>query len=172
MEALWIVLPTGQRASGEWIDDTLRRRAEESGLLARTPLAGTFPRLRVEVVRAADAVEEVNALFEARGWTDGLPVTPPTLPRVEAMCVTTARAPSDVLGEVEPLRGEASVEKIAANAVMAGCRPEHFPVVLAAVEALLDPAFNMRGVRSSPTSRRGASRRAGSPGRSRRRSIW
>jgi len=149
VEALWVVLPTGQRASGEWIDDTLRRRAEESGLLSRTPLAGTFPRHRVEVVRAADAVEEVNALFEARGWTDGLPVVPPTLPRVEAMCATTVREPSEVLGEVEPLRGEATVEKIAANAVMAGCRPQHFPVVLAAVEAVLDPAFNMRGVQTT-----------------------
>ena len=149
MEALWVVLPTGQRASGEWIDDTLRRRAPEAGLLARTPLAGKFPRHRVEVVRAADGVEEVNALFEARGWTDGLPITPPTLPRVEAMCATTARAPSEMLGEVEPLRGEATVEKIAANAVMAGCRPEYFPVVLAAVEAVLDPAFNMRGVQTT-----------------------
>ena len=149
MDALWVVLPTGQRASGEWIDDTLRTRAEESGLLARTPLAGKFPRHRVEVIRAADPVEEVNALFEARGWTDGLPITPPTLPRVEAMCATTARAPSEVLGEVEPLRGEATVEKIAANAVMAGCRPEYFPVVLAAVEAMLDPAFNMRGVQTT-----------------------
>jgi hypothetical protein len=149
VEALWVVLPTGQRASGEWIDDTLRRRAEESGLLARTPLAGKFPRHRVEVVRAVDAAEEVDALFEARGWTDGLPVVPPTLPRVEAMCATTARAPFDVLGEVEPLRGEATVEKVAANAVMAGCRPEHFPVVLAAVEAVLDPAFNMRGVQTT-----------------------
>jgi hypothetical protein len=54
-----------------------------------------------------------------------------------------------VLGEVEPLRGEATVEKIAANAVMAGCRPEHLPVVLAAVEAVLDPAFNMRGVQTT-----------------------
>jgi hypothetical protein len=149
VEALWVVLPTGQRASGEWIDDTLRQRAEEAGLLARTPLAGKFPRHRVEVIRAADPVDEVNALFEARGWTDGLPITPPTLPRVEAMCATTVRAPSEVLGEVEPLRGEATVEKIAANAVMAGCRPEHFPVVLAALEAMLDPAFNMRGVQTT-----------------------
>jgi hypothetical protein len=149
VEALWVVLPAGQRASGEWIDDTLRRRAQERGLLSRTPQAGQFPRQRVEVVRAADAVEEVNALFEARGWTDGLPVVPPTLARVEAMGAATARAPSDVLGEVEPLRGEATVEKIAANAVMAGCRPEHFPVVLAAVEAVLDPAFNMRGVQTT-----------------------
>jgi hypothetical protein len=65
------------------------------------------------------------------------------------MCATTARAPSEVLGEVEPLRGEATVEKVAANAVMAGCRAEHFPVVLAAVEAVLDPAFNMRGVQTT-----------------------
>jgi len=129
VDALWVVLPTGQRASGEWIDDTLRRRAEERGLLDRTPLAGQFPRHRVEVVRAVDPVQEVNARFEARGWTDGLPITPPSLARVEAMCATTTRAPSEVLGEVEPLRGEATVEKIAANAVMAGCRPEHFPVV-------------------------------------------
>src|SRR5205814_2082992 len=50
LDALWIVIPTGQRASGEWIDDTLRRRAEESGLLARTPQAGRFPRHRVEVI--------------------------------------------------------------------------------------------------------------------------
>jgi len=149
VEALWVVLPTGQRASGEWIDDTLRARAEECGLLARTPLAGKFPRHRVEVIRAADPVDEVNALFEARGWTDGLPITPPTLARVEAMCASTTRAPSEVLGEVEPLRGEATVEKIAANAVMAGCRPEYFVVVLAAVEAMLEPAFNMRGVQTT-----------------------
>jgi len=149
VEALWVVLPTGQRASGEWIDDTLRARAEERGLLARTPLAGKFPRHRVEVIRAADPVDEVNALFEARGWTDGLPITPPTLARVEAMCASTTRASSEMLGEVEPLRGEATVEKIAANAVMAGCRPEDFVVVLATVEAMLEPAFNMRGVQTT-----------------------
>jgi len=149
VEALWVVLPTGQRASGEWIDDTLRARAEECGLLARTPLAGKFPRHRVEVIRAADPVDEVNALFEARGWTDGLPITPPTLARVEAMCASTTRASSEMLGEVEPLRGEATVEKIAANAVMAGCRPEYLVVVLAAVEAMLEPAFNMRGVQTT-----------------------
>ena len=152
MDALWVVIPTGQRASGEWIDDTLRRRAEEAGLLARTPSAAQFPRQRVEVVRAADATEEVNRLFEGRGWTDGLPIVPPTLARVEAMGATTERAPSDVLGEVEPLRGEATIEKIAANAVMAGCLPQHFPVVLAAVECVLDPAFNLRGVQTTDES--------------------
>jgi hypothetical protein len=152
VESLWVVVPAGQRASGDWIDDTLRRRAQERGLLSRTPLAGRFPRHRVEVVRASDAVEEVNCLFEARGWTDGLPVVPPTLGRVEALCASTARSPADALGEVEPLRGVATVEKVAANAVMAGCGPEHFPVVLAAVDAVLDPAFNMRGVQTTDES--------------------
>jgi hypothetical protein len=149
VDALWVIVPAGQRASGTWIDDTLRQRAEERGLLDRTPLAGRFPRQRVEVVRAADPTAEVNALFEARGWTDGLPIVPPTLGRVQATCATTARDPQAVLGEIEPLRGVATVEKVAASAVMAGCRPEHFPVVLAAVEAVLDPAFNMRGVQTT-----------------------
>lgn len=149
MDALWVLLPTGQQASGTWIDDTLRERVREKGLLARTPLAGQFPRQRVELVRGADPVAAVNTLFYRRGWTDGLPIVPPTLGRVEAMLGWSPRARHDVLGEVEPLRGLATVEKVAANAVMAGCRPEHFPVVLAAVEGILDPAFNLRGVQTT-----------------------
>ncbi len=58
-----MLLPAGQRASGQWIDDTLRTRVAEKGLLARTPLAGEFPRQRVEVVRAADPTAEVNRLY-------------------------------------------------------------------------------------------------------------
>lgn len=146
---LWVLIPAGQRAGGEWIDDTLRRRAEEQGVLARSPRAGQFPRQRVEAVRASDPVAAVDARFRARGWTDGLPIVPPTLARVEAMLAFTDRAPNDALGEVEPLRGVATIEKIAANAVMAGCRPEYLPVVLAAVDALLEPAFNMRGVQTT-----------------------
>jgi hypothetical protein len=149
MDSLWVVLPSGQRASGEWIDDTLRRRAEEQGLLARTPLAGRFPRQRVEVVRHPEPVAHVNTLFYRRGWTDGLPIVPPTLARVEETLRFTDRPGSAVLGEVEPLRGLATVEKVAVNAVMAGCRPEYFPVVLAAVEAILDPSFNLRGVQTT-----------------------
>jgi hypothetical protein len=144
-----VVLPAGQRASGEWIDDTLRARAEEKGLLSRTPLAGQFPRQRVEVVRGADPTAEVNRLFRLRGWTDGLPIVPPTLGRIDEMISHGALDRHAVLGEMEPLGGVASVEKIAANAVMAGCQPEHFPVVLAAVQAILDPAFNLRGVQTT-----------------------
>lgn len=144
-----MLLPTGQRASGEWIDDTLRARAEEKGLLARTPLAGRFPRQRVELIRDADPVAVVNRLYRERGWTDGLPIVPPTLGRVDEMLGASPLERHAVLGEVEPLGGVASVEKVAVNAVMAGCEPSLFPVVLAAVQAILDPAFNLRGVQTT-----------------------
>ena len=149
MGSLWVLLPAGQRASGEWIDDTLRARAAEKGLLGRSPRAGDFPRHRVELIRDPDPVETVNRLYRERGWTDGLPIVPPTLGRVEEMLARTSLARHVVLGEVEPLGGVASAEKVAANAVMAGCEPAHFPVVLAALEALLDPTFNLRGVQTT-----------------------
>ena len=81
----WILLPTGQRASGEWIDDTLYSRAEEQGLLDRLTQVAAFPRQRVEVVRGADAEARVNEMFYRRGWTDGLPIVAPTMARVDAM---------------------------------------------------------------------------------------
>jgi len=149
MDSLWVLLPAGQRASGEWIDDTLRARAEEKGLLARTPRAGDFPRQRVELIRDPDPVGAVNRLYRERGWTDGLPIVPPTPARVEEMLGAGPLERHAVLGDVEPLGGVASVEKIAVNAVMAGCEPAHFPVVLAAVQAILDPAFNLRGVQTT-----------------------
>ena len=108
-----------------------------------------FGSSRVTFVRGPAAEERLQELFLRRGWSDGLPVVPPTVARVKAALAFTDRAPTDVLGEVEPLKGLATVEKVAANAVMAGCRPEHFVVVLAAVEAVLDPAFNMRGVQTT-----------------------
>jgi len=147
--SLWVLVPAGQRASGEWIDDTLRARAEEKGLLARSPRAGEFPRQRVELIRDADPVAAVNRLYRERGWTDGLPIVPPTIGRVDEMVAEGSLERHAVLGEVEPLGGVATVEKVAANAVMAGCEPAHFPVVLAAVQALLDPAFNLRGVQTT-----------------------
>jgi hypothetical protein len=149
VDALWVLLPTGQRASGEWIDDTLRERVVEKGLLARTPAVGQFPRQRVERIRGGDPGADVNRRFRERGWTDGLPIVPPTLGRVDDMLASSPLERHAVLGEVDPLGGVASVEKLAVNAVMAGCEPPHFPVVLAAVEALLDPAFNLRGVQTT-----------------------
>lgn len=78
-----------------------------------------------------------------RGWTDGLPVIPPTEALVKRMLETTDLAPGISLGVMEPLNGTVTVEKVAANAVMAGCRPEYFPVVLAAVKAVMQPQFHV-----------------------------
>jgi hypothetical protein len=88
--------------------------------------------------------DEIEAWFE-RGVTDGLPVVPPTRARVEAMLATTRRARDELVGEVPPNFGRATLEKLAVNAVMAGCRPEYFTVVIAVVEAACEPAFNLHG---------------------------
>jgi hypothetical protein len=90
------------------------------------------------------ADDDIEAWFE-RGVTDGLPVVPPSRARVNAMLAATGRAAGELIAEVPPNFGRATVEKLAVNAVMAGCRPDYFPVVLAAVEAACDPAFNLHG---------------------------
>src|SRR6266480_4901108 len=97
---------------------------------------------RITVDDYEDAVE----LFFERRWTDGLPVVLPTRRRVEAMIGHVGRDPQESLGAIPPRGGEATIETLAINAVMGGARPEHFPVVLAAMEALLDPAHNLNGV--------------------------
>jgi hypothetical protein len=97
---------------------------------------------RVEVAALED---EHEAIF-ARGWSDGLPVVPPTPDRVMRMLEGTARAPGEVVAVVAPDLVECTVEKVAINAVMAGCKPEYLPVVLAAVEAACTERFNIHGV--------------------------
>ena len=93
-----------------------------------------------------DDVEVVSELFHERGYTDGLPVVPPTRERVERMLGGTVRDPQESLGDVPPVNGGATVEKVAVNAVMAGCRPEYLPVVLTAMELVLRPAFLLGGM--------------------------
>jgi len=87
----------------------------------------------------------IESLY-ARGVTDGLPVVPPTRTLVERAVAATGRAADDLVAVVPPNYGRATVEKIAINAVMAGCRPEYLPVVVAAVEAVCDEAFDLHGV--------------------------
>ena len=97
---------------------------------------------QIEVAAADDAIE---ACYE-RGWSDGLPVVPPTPIRVFRMLRGTTRDAQEVIGEIPPNLVPCTIEKVAINAVMAGCKPEYLPVVLAAVEAALDPTFSMHGV--------------------------
>ncbi len=81
-----------------------------------------------------------------RGWTDGLPVTPPTDVRVMRMLAGTSRRPDEIVGKIPPYLADCTVEKVAINAVLAGCRPEYMPVLLAAIEAALEPVFTLHGV--------------------------
>lgn len=100
--------------------------------------AATAQRLDIE----AD-VALANERLDGLGWTDGLPVVPPTEELVHAMLVRSRHDPGDVLGRMQPLDGVVTVERVAANAVMAGCMPDYFPVVLAAVKAVLQPQFHV-----------------------------
>src|SRR5499426_2839166 len=96
-----------------------------------------------ELTTVADDAEALLDYVETQGWGDGFPVLPPTEARVQAMLDATPLPPSHVVAVVEPRRGEATVEKIAVNAVMAGCAPAVFPALLAAVEAVTEPQFNL-----------------------------
>jgi hypothetical protein len=105
---------------------------------------GNF-RLRSRALDVPTLSDDIEYCFE-RGWSDGLPVVPPTAERVYRMLQATTRAASEELGRMPPLLTACTVEKVAINAVMAGCKPEYLPAVLAAVEAALDPAFCLHGL--------------------------
>ena len=95
-----------------------------------------------------DPIEAMEQMYRL-GWTDGLPVVPPTERRVSEFIEHGGRPAGEIVGELPERRREISVEKVAANAVMAGCLPEYMPVMLAAAEAMLDPKFNLVGPSSS-----------------------
>lgn len=110
-------------------------------MTATGPAAPTF--------RLDGAYTAINRHYQARGWTDGLPIVPPTGDAVAEFLRWTDRAPREVVAVLPPRQGEATVERLAVNAVMAGCRPEYMPVLLAAVEALADPAFNLDSIQAT-----------------------
>jgi len=133
----WARLPElrpgcGSRSNEPELAERLAACAADSPLRAR----------RIEVGASDDLFE---FLFD-QGLTDGLPVVPPTPERVMRMLSGTRRAAQDVVADVPPNYAPATVEKIAINAVMAGCKPAYLPVVIAAVEAVCTNEFNMHGV--------------------------
>ena len=103
---------------------------------------------RVELAAAEDEIE----IGFSRGWSDGLPIVPPTESRVLAMLEATPRAPDELVAVVPPDLVPCTVEKVAINAVMAGCKPEYLPVVLAAVEAACTDTFNIHGLLATTMS--------------------
>ena len=96
-------------------------------------------------VELASAEDEFESMF-TRGWTDGLPVIPPTPERVLRMLTGTTRSPQDIVAIAPPNLVELTIEKIAINAVMAGALPEYLPWIITALEAVCNDEFNMHGV--------------------------
>lgn len=108
-------------------------------------------KLAARRVEIAELEDEVEAFFD-RGWSDGLPVVPPTEARVLRMLEGTKRSPDEIVATVPPDLVPCTVEKVAINAVMAGCKPEYLPVVLAAVEAACTDQFNIHGLLATTMS--------------------
>ena len=100
-------------------------------------------------IEAEEDFDAINALYLERGWGDGLPIVPPTAERVEKMLLYCDRPWNEPIAKVAPRYGEATPLRLAANAVMAGCRPEYFPLYMLAIEAMCEEPFNLYGVQAT-----------------------
>jgi len=143
VDRLGLGLPDWRPGCGSLSVDPVRAR--ELDLRFRASI------LRARRVALAPLEDEQEACFD-RGWSDGLPVVPPTEGRVLAMLAGTKRAPDEIVAVVPPDLVPCSVEKVAINAVMAGCKPEYLPIVLTAVEMACTPQFNIHGVLATTMS--------------------
>ncbi|HXQ26325.1 MAG TPA: UGSC family (seleno)protein [Candidatus Acidoferrales bacterium] len=113
-----------------------------------------FERANIKVTAKSyeDAYQKVNDLFLDSHWADGLPIVPPTPKLVKAMLAATTRSPQELLGQAAPKQGTVTVEKVAVNSVMAGAKPEYFPVILAAMDGFLDKKYDLTHVQASTGS--------------------
>jgi hypothetical protein len=115
---------------------------------SHSPQAGSPPDC-ARLVEVEDDLDAVYRLTSERGWGDGLPIVPPTQERVEAMLAQGKRDRYDVVARVAPGFGAATVERIAINAVLAGCHPAYLPVLIAAVEAVSESQFNLQAIQAT-----------------------
>ena len=121
------------------------------------PFCGAAPASGLAVREAASqeivargTFEEINSYFVEHELSDGLPIVPPTRERIEAFLAYTDRKPGDVLGVILPDSRAASIWSIAVNGVMAGCRPEYMPVLIAAIEGMCDPKYGVEHSGNTP----------------------
>jgi hypothetical protein len=104
---------------------------------------------RARLIEAPDEPQALNALYNERRWGDGLPIVPPTARAVDEALRHTRRARDEIVARIAPAFGAATVERIAINAVLAGCEARYLPVLIAAVEAAAAPAFNLQGIQTT-----------------------
>lgn len=127
----------------KFADDAIKALTQTPSIKAEEPAGDTLVFSGADYAKSFSNMER---FFINRGWSDGLPLIPPTLEAVNEMLEGTDLSPSHVVGMVEPGGGKATIEKIAINAVMAGCLPQYMPLLIAAVEAIIDPKFDLREV--------------------------
>lgn len=99
---------------------------------------------------AEGSFEDINALFYDNEWSDGLPIVPPTVEKVEEFLKFTDRAPDEILGVILPDSRAATVWSVAVNGVIAGCRPQYMPILVALIEAMVDPAYGVEHSGNTP----------------------
>jgi hypothetical protein len=117
--------------------------------VARAATAASDTTTQERAVVFEGSFEEVNDYFYTKQWTDGLPIVPPTEEKVEPFLKYTDRSPGESLGALHPSLRPATVQSIAINGVMAGCRPEYMPLLIAIIEAIADPRFHLEDAGSS-----------------------
>jgi hypothetical protein len=127
-----------QRVGAPAVQVTAEAPRRKPGCAAKS----TYDEDQLRLLDAPDSGDQIELMYEL-GWTDGLPVIPPTRARVEAMLA--GRDPKHRLGELAPAMAEVTLERVASCAVLAGARPDYLPIIVAAAEALLEPGFNIGG---------------------------
>jgi len=127
----------------KFADDVIAALTQTPSIETEKPTGDT---IAVSGTTYAKAMNNMEKYFLQHSWSDGLPLVPPTREAVDEMLEGTDLPVDHVIGLVEPGGGEATIEKIAINAVMAGCLPQYLPLVIAAVEAIIDPKFDLREV--------------------------
>jgi hypothetical protein len=144
--------PIATAAFDLMVDDLIRPLTAEEAKPSQIQKQRENTNIQVTGKDYQDAYQNVNDLFLDSRWADGLPIVPPTPALVKAMLAATTRSPDEVVGQVAPKNGTATVEKIAVNSVMAGAKPEYFPVILAAMDGFVDKHFDLTHVQASTGS--------------------
>jgi hypothetical protein len=146
------VEPIASAVIDQLVDDELRPLGAEEAKPPQARSDSEAANIKVTGTDYPDAAEKVNELFLANHWADGLPIIPPTPALVKAMLAGTTRSPKEVIGQAAPKNGTATVEKIAINAVMAGAKPDYFPVILAAMQGFTNKHYDLTHVQASTGS--------------------